>query len=55
MKLESLARLNGFNGISIFSWDSHKNNVDWLSKLTEVGTKRILIDKVPGVVEVIAT
>jgi hypothetical protein len=26
------------------SWNA-KNNVDWLSKLTEVGTKRILIDK----------
>jgi len=26
------------------SWNS-KNNVDWLSKLTDVGTKRILIDK----------
>ena len=24
-----LARLNGFQGISVFSWDSHKNNVDW--------------------------
>jgi len=26
------------------SWNA-KNNVDWLSKLTDVGTKRILIDK----------
>jgi hypothetical protein len=26
------------------SWNS-KNNVDWLTKLTDVGTKRILIDK----------
>ena len=26
------------------SWNA-KNNVDWLSNLTEVGTKRILIDK----------
>ena len=26
------------------SWNA-KNNVDWLTKLTDVGTKRILIDK----------
>ena len=26
------------------SWNA-KNNVDWLTNLTEVGTKRILIDK----------
>jgi len=26
------------------SWNA-KNNVDWLSNLTDVGTKRILIDK----------
>ena len=30
-----LARLNGFQGISVFSWDSHKNNVDWFKPVTE--------------------
>jgi len=25
-----LARLNGFNGVCLFSYDSHKNNLDWL-------------------------
>ena len=30
-----LARLNGFQGISVFSWDSHKNNLDWFQPVTE--------------------
>ena len=30
-----LARLNGFQGISVFSWDSHKNNLDWFKPVTE--------------------
>ena len=30
-----LARLNGFNGVSIFSYDSHKNNLDWFQPVTE--------------------
>jgi len=30
-----LARLNGFKGISVFSWDSHKNNVDWFQPVIE--------------------
>ena len=30
-----LARLNGFQGISVFSWDSHKNNVDWFQPVIE--------------------
>ena len=30
-----LARLNGFQGISVFSWDSHKNNVDWFKPIIE--------------------
>ena len=24
-----ISRLNGFKGISIFSYDSHKNDLDW--------------------------
>ena len=30
-----LARLNGFCGVSIFSWDSHKNNLDWFLPVNE--------------------
>ena len=30
-----LARLNGFQGISVFSWDSHKDNIDWFQPVTE--------------------
>lgn len=30
-----LARLNGFQGISIFSWNSHKNNTDWFLPINE--------------------
>ena len=30
-----LARLNGFNGVSIFSYDSHKNNLEWFQPVTE--------------------
>ena len=30
-----LARLNGFNGISIFSYDSHKNNLEWFRPITK--------------------
>ncbi len=30
-----LSRLNGFQGISVFSWDSHKNNLDWFLPVTE--------------------
>ena len=24
-----ISRLNGFSGVSIFSYDAHKNNLDW--------------------------
>jgi len=30
-----LARLNGFHGVSIFSWNSHKDNLDWFLPITE--------------------
>ena len=30
-----LSRLNGFKGISIFSWNSHKNNIDWFIPINE--------------------
>ena len=30
-----LARLNGFKGVSIFSWDSHKNNLDWFHPIND--------------------
>lgn len=30
-----LTRLNGFKGVSIFSYDSHKNNLDWFVPLIE--------------------
>jgi len=30
-----LARLNGFLGVSIFSWDSHKNNLDWFQPIND--------------------
>jgi len=29
-----LARLNNFKGVSIFSWDAHKNNLDWFHPIT---------------------
>ena len=36
-----LTRLNGFKGISIFSYDSHKNNLEWFDPLIEaLGTKK---------------
>jgi len=30
-----LARLNGFHGVSIFSWNSHMNNLDWFLPINE--------------------
>ncbi|SVC87505.1 uncharacterized protein METZ01_LOCUS340359, partial [marine metagenome] len=30
-----LSRLNGFRGISVFSYDSHKNNLQWFHPVTE--------------------
>ena len=30
-----LARLNGFTGVSIFAYDSHKNNLDWFKPVTK--------------------
>ena len=30
-----LSRLNGFKGVSIFSYDAHKNNLDWFQPVTE--------------------
>jgi len=30
-----LARLNGFNGVSVFSYDSHKNNLKWFQPIHE--------------------
>ena len=30
-----LVRLNGFKGVSIFSWDSHKNNLDWFQPIND--------------------
>ena len=30
-----LSRLNGFRGISVFSYDSHKNNLKWFQPITE--------------------
>ena len=30
-----LTRLNGFRGVSIFSYDSHKNNLKWFQPITE--------------------
>ena len=30
-----LTRLNGFIGVSVFSYDSHKNNLEWFTPVTE--------------------
>ncbi len=30
-----LTRLNGFKGVSVFSYDSHKNNLDWFKPVIE--------------------
>ena len=30
-----LTRLNGFQGVSIFSYDSHKNNLNWFNPLID--------------------
>jgi uncharacterized lipoprotein YddW (UPF0748 family) len=30
-----LSRLNGFKGVSIFSWNSHKNNLDWFKSIND--------------------
>ena len=30
-----LSRLNGFNKISIFSYESHKNNLEWFNPIVE--------------------
>lgn len=30
-----LARLNGFTGISVFSYDSHRNNLEWLTPVID--------------------
>ena len=30
-----MTRLNGFNGVSIFSYDSHKNNLDWFKPVLD--------------------
>ena len=30
-----ISRLNGFKGISIFSYDSHKNNLEWFRPITK--------------------
>ncbi len=30
-----LSRLNGFTGVSIFSWNSHKNNLDWFKSIND--------------------
>ena len=30
-----LTRLNGFNGISIFSYGVHKDNLDWFNPVLE--------------------
>ena len=30
-----LSRLNGFKGVSIFSYDSHKNNLEWFKPVTK--------------------
>ena len=30
-----LSRLNGFKGVSVFSYDSHKNNLEWFHPVTE--------------------
>ena len=30
-----LARVNGFHGVSIFSWNSHKNDLDWFLPINE--------------------
>ena len=31
-----LSRLNGFKGVSVFSYDSHKNNLEWFKPVTKV-------------------
>ena len=31
-----LTKLHGFEGVSIFSWDSHKNNLDWFVPINNV-------------------
>ena len=30
-----LTRLNGFRGVSIFSWDAHKHNLDWFDPIND--------------------
>ena len=30
-----MTRLNGFSGVSIFSYDSHKNNLDWFKPVLD--------------------
>ena len=30
-----MARLNGFHGVSIFSFNAHKNNLDWFLPVNE--------------------
>jgi len=30
-----LSRLNGFKGVSVFSYDAHKNNLEWFHPVTE--------------------
>ena len=30
-----LSRLNGFRGISVFSYDAHKNNLKWFQPVIE--------------------
>ena len=31
-----LTRLNGFKGVSVFSYDAHKNNLEWFKPVTKV-------------------
>ena len=30
-----LTRLNGFKGVSVFSYDSHKNNLEWFQPVID--------------------
>ena len=30
-----ISRLNGFKGVCVFSYDSHKNNLDWFQPVLE--------------------
>ena len=30
-----LTRLNGFKGVSVFSYDAHKNNLEWFQPVIE--------------------